>query len=88
MNRMIWPLVLSLLSVVLIIGVVVLVKALPDKEQRRAEFLQRCEKAKFGAEQCAFLLAIAEKADSDADFNAIIGTATMGVAASSAISRK
>jgi hypothetical protein len=84
--RVLIIILVTALTTVLIVGFVVLARALPDKAERRAEFMQRCEKAKFATEQCAFLLAMAEKANSDADFSAIMNTATMGVAASSAMS--
>jgi hypothetical protein len=51
-----------------------------DKEKRRAEFMERCAAAKFEHEQCIFLLAIVEKANSDAAADAAVANGAMAAA--------
>jgi hypothetical protein len=54
-----------------------------DKEKRQADFMGRCEAAKFQHEQCVFLLAIVEKTNSNAELDAAVATssAVSGMAA-------
>lgn len=66
---------------IMLLSVALLLVGCIDKEKRRAEFMERCAAAKFEHEQCIFLLAIVEKANSDSDAAAAVAVANGAMAA-------